>query len=132
MNGWLQIEPIKHELNFDRFFKEFDKMTHEERKKKLKELREEVSRLKKECPHEVAAIKKPNKFGCYGAAICMGCGEDFGWYCPDSPDHVCHYYSRKGMVDLLDNSQVHVPESHDSKYETDDSCIFCGHPEERK
>lgn len=42
------------------------------------------------------------------SASCLICGLDFGWWCPKSPDHICHY----------------------SK--TDDSCDYCGMPNERK
>ena len=24
-------------------------------------------------------------------AYCAVCGKDFGWWCPKSPDHLCHY-----------------------------------------
>ena len=38
-----------------------------------------------------------------------GCRRSLGWYCPDSPDHLCHYGLRNH-----------------------DRCEFCGQPEERK
>ena len=41
-------------------------------------------------------------------AICEVCEKDFGWYCPDSSDHYCHYE------------------------EDSECCIYCGQPEERK
>ena len=37
---------------------------------------------------------------------CAICGEDFGWWCPKSPNHICEY-----------------------KY---GGCIYCGEPDERK
>lgn len=40
-------------------------------------------------------------------AHCAVCGQNGGWYCPDSPDHVCHY-------------------------DQNECCTFCGDPEERK
>lgn len=41
-------------------------------------------------------------------AICAICGKNFGWWCPKSPDHLCHY----------------------SKSE--DDCDYCHMPDERK
>lgn len=41
-------------------------------------------------------------------AICAICAKSFGWWCPKSPDHLCHY----------------------SKSE--DDCDYCHMPEERK
>jgi 3',5'-cyclic AMP phosphodiesterase CpdA len=42
------------------------------------------------------------------SAICIICGENFGWWCPKSPDGFCEYST------------------------TFDSCDWCGEPEERK
>lgn len=42
------------------------------------------------------------------SAYCAVCGHDFGWWCPKSPDHYCHY--DKG----------------------DYGCDYCGEPDERK
>jgi len=42
------------------------------------------------------------------SAICAICGINFGWYCPKSPDHKCHYTK------------------------TEDSCDYCHMPMERK
>jgi hypothetical protein len=47
--------------------------------------------------------------GIYDGAICKCGARADGWYCPDSPDHVCHY--DKGNFD---------------------QCDHCGQPEERK
>lgn len=46
--------------------------------------------------------------GCYNAS-CAICGQDFGWWCPKSPNHICEY------------------EGH-GHY----GCKFCGEPDERK
>jgi hypothetical protein len=54
------------------------------------------------------------------AARCLVCGAGFselGWYCPDSPTHLCCYEQ------ALPDGTVQVNE---------DSCIYCGQPEERK
>jgi len=52
--------------------------------------------------------------GEFGGAQCLICFESFGWYCPDSPDHLCHYedkpYPKTGSPEV---------------------CIYCGYPEER-
>jgi hypothetical protein len=114
------------------------KMTHDERRKKLRELHEEIRHLKSGCTHEVA-VQKPRIIRgvpYYSHASCMGCSEDFGWYCPKSPDHVCHYFSDDDQVELITGIKVPIPViedyDHDPKYETFDSCLFCGHPDERK
>lgn len=80
---------------------------------------------KNKCNHSIVSES-------YEGAGCQHCGEDFGWYCEESPDNVCHYYSTNGKVRLIDGLMVDVPADHNDKYETDDSCIFCGAPEERK
>ena len=83
-----------------------------------------------------------------GSAVCAVCGAGFGWWCPDSPDHACHYFTigspertefddddevpeRLGLVRLLTGALV-VPPEHDADYETDDGCLWCGQPDERK
>jgi hypothetical protein len=64
---------------------------------------------------------------------CPKCGEYFdGWKCSESPDGVCHYYSDEGKVELIDGSYYSLPENYDADNETDDGCIFCGQPRERK
>ena len=55
-----------------------------------------------------------------------------GWDCPNSPDGECHYYSHDNKV-ALNNGALHVlPINHEKDDETEDMCIFCGEPEERK
>lgn len=82
------------------------------------------TQLEKSCKHN---IKQK-----WSSATCDICDKYFGWYCPDSPDHACHYYSNEGKVELLDGTLMNVPEDHDPSYETDDDCMFCHQPEERK
>jgi len=43
------------------------------------------------------------------SAVCAICFRDFGWWCPDSPDHLCKY-----------------------DWDVGEGCLFCGDPEERK
>jgi hypothetical protein len=60
-------------------------------------------------PETVASHVHLWQRGCVDGAVCA-CGiyaDD--WYCPESPDHVCHY----------DDGDF-------------DQCDFCGQPEERK
>lgn len=87
--------------------------------------------------HKHSMIKKHN------SAVCEICELDFGWWCPDSPDHACHYHSeyveKDGaiyrIVVLLDGAKDEsfldkdVPEK---EHETEDCCLYCGEPEERK
>ncbi len=68
----------------------------------------------------------------YGGAVCAICSKSFGWSCGQSPDRVCHYESKDGLVEMLDGAVLPVPKDHDASEETDDMCIFCGQPEERK
>jgi hypothetical protein len=58
---------------------------------------------------------------------------DHGWDCPESPDKKCHYFTNEaGKVVLKKGVEVDPPQGHDSDNESDDWCIFCGAPEERK
>lgn len=57
---------------------------------------------------------------------------DNGWFCPDSPDHACHYFTEDGLVVLTSGDRIQPPPEHDVTGETEDICIFCGLPEERK
>ena len=65
-------------------------------------------------------------------AECLVCKTPFGWRCQDSPDGVCHYFSHDGLVKMIDGTMVPVPPDHNGKCETDDQCMWCGMPEERK
>jgi hypothetical protein len=73
----------------------------------LKHLREaislagsEMSSFKRECEHHIVRDRD--------SARCQICGDDFGWWCPKSPNHQCDY-----------------PEG-------EEQCRFCGEPDERK
>jgi hypothetical protein len=83
----------------------------------------------------VLKTKPWEAWGGYDSAFCVVCEANFGWRCPTSPDGACHYFSmhgRPGFVRLIDDSEVPVPADHDIDYETDDDCMFCHQPEERK
>ena len=109
-------------------------MTPEERKKKIKEHQEAIYKLLEECQHTFRILNSEQLADEWMSvsAGCIGCGQDFGWRCKESPDQVCHYFSEDGKVELIDGTSVSVPCDHDSDYETDDHCIFCGLPDERK
>ena len=47
------------------------------------------------------------------SAVCKACGDNLGWYCPDSPNHLCDY------------------DQGDETYNPD-HCRYCGQPDERK
>ena len=70
------------------------------------------------------------------SAVCEVCAHDFGWYCPKSPDHTCYYYSHekndRRVVDLINGKEHKLPEAYNHANESDDWCIFCGQPDERK
>ena len=70
-------------------------------------------------------------------AWCTICGKNFGWYCPDSPDHTCYYDiivkdSVRG-IELI-NGEFHPASEYGLGDEDggEEWCIFCGHPDERK
>lgn len=65
-------------------------------------------------------------------SLCLICGTYHGWRCKESPDGICHYFSRDGKVQLLGNREYDLPLNHDKMGESYDTCIFCGSPKERK
>lgn len=108
--------------------------------KKLDGIKVAIDILKKqyrdnlaECPHAIA-------YEADGSSWCEVCGTDFGWHCPSSPDHCCHYFSERvapGMepfVKLNNGGVAYLSSDHyeNQAYESDDVCLFCGDPNERK
>lgn len=83
------------------------------------------------CTHE-----KTKRSG--DSVICANCNKDFGWFCETSPDETCHYYSEESLdsesrfITLKSGMKHLFHPDHNHKNETDDSCLFCGSPEERK
>lgn len=68
---------------------------------------------------------------------CIDCKTNLGWFCKESPDLTCHYYTEsyqgKNMVKLSGGSfYEYKGKFHDPEFETEDRCLFCGDPEERK
>ena len=116
-------------------------MTPEERKLQIDTLHNEIDSLETKlyelidtCPHEIKdtmpRVRHP-EWGT-GSAKCVICGSDFGWYCSKSPDHICYYFTNdRGKVQLKNGTEVDV-EEHDKEYESDDDCLFCHLPDERK
>lgn len=96
--------------------------------KAVEQLKDKVSDafnyVKKSCKHN---IKKSGE-----SASCSLCGKYFGWYCTESKDKCCHYFSNDGKVELITGELVEVPKHHEQYNEDYDWCIYCGDPEERK
>jgi hypothetical protein len=80
------------------------------------------------------------KYDEHGGASCVICDKHLGWVCTKSPDHVCHYYSSfidgKHGVELIDGTIDYPTDLQEDDYseedETDDCCIYCHQPDERK
>jgi hypothetical protein len=66
-----------------------------------------LQNLESHCPHSVLEIHKWREET--GIVRCSICNKDFGWWCPESLDHYCHYDDEHGEY-----------------------CIYCGVPDERK
>ena len=109
-------------------------MTPEDRLAKIQEHRDEITKLTDECRHVFKPLteKQLGDKWMSVSSVCLGCGQHFGWRCKKSPDGVCHYFSEDGKIELIDGTNVPVSEGHDDQYETDDTCLFCGMPDERK
>ncbi len=83
----------------------------------------------------------PEIINSHGYPKCSVCDDKFdGWYCPSSPDHFCHYdsWTEDGINHYIyisegdEFEQFQLPEDHDPCEGSEDDCIFCGQPEERK
>ena len=89
-----------------------------------------------EADSRLAKISRSCKHKIYdddGFAVCALCERDWGWYCPESPDHLCHYFAPNGKVVLANGEVEEVPVGkEDPKYWSYDYCLYCGQPEERK
>jgi len=85
-----------------------------EEKKKIIALGKKLAR---ECQHPIVLGEKDS------SAQCEVCGKWLGWWCPDSPNHVCEYYGK--------HPSWYNPYGEEEFYNEDD-CIYCHEPEERK
>lgn len=122
-------------------------MNSQERKQEIDDLQKSIfdaqrriRELIKDCHHEFRPLKESelnDKWMSVGAR-CVICREHFGWRCKKSPDGVCHYFSdKKGEhhgyeVSLITGITHILPRDHNPEYETPDTCLFCGMPDERK
>lgn len=101
----------------------------------LQELSIDTSDKSLGCRHENTAPPSHKALkGGYASKVCADCGTDFGWFCENSPDKGCHYFTEdnkgKRVVRLATNELI-VVES-DPSIETSDCCLFCHNPDERK
>lgn len=124
-----------HELDFFSYnsdkFTVIQKKTEKEQRLTL----QTIEQFKNNVEHEFFQLKDTCKHHIINNgddAICKICEDSFGWWCPESKDHCCHYFSENGIIRLNDGTYVKVPKDHDEQYETYDDCIFCHAPEERK
>lgn len=67
----------------------------------------ERTKLQNQCTDHVATPLNRDDLTCSGA-VCAICMDHLGWFCPESPNHLCDY-----------------PDD-------DECCTHCGQPEERK
>ena len=111
-------------------------MNNDERMYKINHLRSEITKmkselylLKSECHHVVEVEDLDGKaFG-----VCEICGEDLGWICKNSPDHLCHYLTTRDpgdprpYVKLLNSKHYDFPkDGWEQERETEESCLYCG------
>lgn len=110
-------------------------------RKQLTEIQQNIAKIESNCKHSIKQVGATPKYKHEGFASCENCDRDFGWWCPDSPDHTCHYYTvivegfliTARAVELV-NGTEHILYDYDGdpEYETDDDCVFCHEPDERK
>lgn len=135
-------ELIQHIVSLSYLRKTYQKVefTDELRKSLLKVLKVHRNQyddlpvhLAKTCHHRVEFDKGEDEDDDGSSSgYCVVCNEYFGHYCPESPDHVCHYHTHDGKITLINGEEINAPEDHNPHYETWDMCIYCGGPEERK
>lgn len=90
----------------------------------------ELRKLKDECPHNVVGDPE-------GSARCDICEQFFGWYCEESLDKTCHYFTEDGKIEFSDGTRLDANKTpgvewQGDQHETYDCCLFCGNPDERK
>lgn len=96
---------------------------------RVKQLQTEISNLNESCTHELLVETSHDKDGVW----CEECHRGFGWWCPESPDHACHYHTHHGMVELANGDLIEPPDTWEGpESENYDMCIYCGDPDERK
>ncbi len=96
-----------------------------------REFRNAINQIKSRCQHVIDKTKSDG-------TKCKICEESFGWYCPDSEDHSCHYFTEHDevkdlfYVEMINKSKHYMDKMYSGVDETEDTCLFCGDPEERK
>lgn len=110
-------------------------------RKQLVEIQQKIGGIENNCQHVVVHVHAKSEYGWNGSARCENCDRYLSWWCPDSPDHTCHYHTHEveafllkaRAVELIDGTEyiIHDYEG-DPKYENDDDCVFCHEPDERK
>lgn len=111
----------------------------QEYRKKLRDLKSKLHAAQKEYDTHLKTCDHTIVKGKYGGAECTECGKDFGWWCPNSPDHVCHYPNEiiptRGVIKLINGTYYHtdITMYYRQLVEVNnDNCIHCGQPAERK
>lgn len=112
----------------------------EEYRKKLRELKSKLHAAQKEYDVHLKTCDHNITKGQYGGAECTECEKSFGWWCPNSHDHVCHYPNEikplKGRIKLINGVDSNMDLSgygRELVEVNNDNCIFCGgEPQERK
>lgn len=107
----------------------------------LAEIQQKIGEIKRNCKHIIIEVGAEPQYGWHGSALCEDCDVDFGWWCPNSPDHVCHYITHEiegylltaRAVELVDGTE-HIIHDYqgDPEYENYDNCVFCHDPDERE
>lgn len=99
---------------------------------KISNLRKELEGLKKDCSHSVITSKTT------GQVVCAICGKELGWECWNSPDNVCHYFTKYNpeegrFIELRGGKKHQIPIGHyNDTAENIEKCIFCGKPWRRE
>lgn len=111
-------------------------------KQEITEAQDRYGRLLDACKHVLPVLtdemkdhlrRHTEKSWGFNYACCGICGRGLGWRCTESPDGVCHYFTNdNGRVKLIDGTEVELAEPPDPDYESNDSCLFCASPQERK
>lgn len=109
------------------YLEELDKL-----KENLVVAKEKYEDHRKSCTHD---IQKNTSSGT-ATAVCVLCEKDFGPWCQESEDHICHYDDEiipmYGHVKLNNNTEVGIDISKMRLVSGRTKCIYCGKPKERK
>lgn len=98
------------------------------------QLQIQLGQLERACSHkfrQLTATEVKDRWMSVGA-VCIICRKYFGWRCVNSPDSVCHYFTEGNKIEIIGGLKINPPKGHDKKRESEDCCIYCKSPEERK